>query len=325
MSGYNPPMKKQYQNIGSQLANLHKNKNVISSTINRKCFDEKTYLDLVIPYSDLIAIGRDKNGKHIYPETVDFSEYIEFNRIDESISNRLRVLIGAFEKMMKNFLMHKYCSKMKSGGDKQTKDFTWASDYAKGKKVFDLTRINNSYVGGQYIKADAETKNRRRSVLRILASMADLHSKNNMVNHYQNKYGYVPMFVAIHSLSMGQLITLFSILPRNEKEELLGTFNCAYGKHYSNKSLDKFEKDIVRIHVIRNIVNHYESIFPFIQNTDYNAFGSLTDLLAKLKRYYRNCVSFPKQTFLIRKSFKSNSQYSLQFHIKIERVIEALS
>ena len=109
-------MKKQYQNIGALLVNLRKNKNVLDSSIDYKCFNEKTYLDLVTPYSDLIAIGRTEKGKHIYPKEVDFSDYVELNKIDYAICNYLHVLIGCFEKMIKNFLMHKYCLKMKENG-----------------------------------------------------------------------------------------------------------------------------------------------------------------------------------------------------------------
>ena len=318
-------MKKQYQNIGAQVVNLEKNKNVDKTTINLRCFDEKTYLDLITPYSDLIAIGRDAKNKHIYPTVVNFNEYLEYNKIDTSICNYLQLLIGCFEKMMKNFLMHTYCSKMKKAGDKQVKDFSWVSKYLRRSTVFDLLKINEVFSGGYIQPADINTIERRKKVLKVISSMSTSSSKNHMVQHYQTKYGYVPMFVAIHSLTLGQLLTLFSMLSQNDKNEMVCIFNGTSGKRYPDSSIEKFEKDAVRIQVIRNIVNHYEPIFPFIQNTEFKTFNSLTDLLEKLKENYKRSVSYHPYTFNAIKTLTSRNSYSLEFHIKVERVLNSLT
>lgn len=318
-------MKKQYQTIGAQIVNLEKNKNVDKTTINLRCFDEKTYLDLITPYSDLIAIGRDAKNKHIYPTNVSFDEYLEYNRIDTSICNYLQLIIGCFEKMMKNFLMHAYCSKMKNDGDKQVKDFSWVNRYLRRGRVFDLLKINEVFSGGSIQPAGPSIIGRRKKVLKTLSSMSTSSSKNHMVQHYQSKYGYVPMFVAIHSLTLGQLLTLFSMLSQNDKNELVCIFNGTSGKRYPDSSIEKFEKDALRIQVIRNIINHYEPIFPFIQNTEMKTFGSLTDLFEKLKENYKRSVSYHPHSFTTIKTLTSRNSYSLEFHIKIERVLNSLT
>lgn len=320
-------MRKQYQNIGAQITNLEKNKHVDKATIPFACFHEKTYLDIVNPYSDLIALGRDGHNKHVYPPYVDFNQYLEFNRIDSAICNYLHVLIGAFEKMMKNFLMHAYCSKMKASGDKQTKDYSWTRRYARGSRVFDLLKLDEVFSHGQVTNASEDLIKKRKKVLSILAHSGSNQSKNNMVLHYQNKYGHVPMFVAIHSLSLGQLLTLFGMLCQKDKNELLCIFNGidpASGKRYPDSEIEKFEKDILRIHVMRNIVNHYEPMFPFFLNTSLRTFPALTDLLEKLKVYYQRTQSFAPYAFSVTKTSRSNGSYSREHHIKIEKVIRAL-
>lgn len=318
-------MKKQYQNIGAQVRNLETNKRVDKATIDFKCFEEKTYLDLINPYSDLIAIGRDEKDKHIYPERVDFNEYLEYNKIDTAICNYLHILIGCFEKMMKNFLMHKYCSKMKSGGDPQVKDFSWTKNYIKGQKVFDLLRINEVFINGQIQLAKNEVVERRTKVLETISATSSAPSRNHMIKHYQEKYAYVPMFVVIHSLSLGQLLTLFSMLSQEDKNELVCIFNDTKNKRYTDSAIEKFEKDAVRIQVIRNIINHYEPIFPFIKNTEFKSFNSLTDLFVKLKQFYKRSVSYFSYEFNVKKNYGSKSAYSLEFHIKVERVIDSLT
>lgn len=319
-------MKKQYQNIGAQIVNLEKNKNVLKSTIPLKCFYEKTYLDLITPYSDLIALGRDQKSNHIYSQFVDFEEYLEFNRIDSAICNHLHILIGAFEKMMKNFLMHTYCSKMKESGDLQTKDYSWTGCYIQGSKVFDLLNINEVFCGGRIVPAGESLVMQRKKVLKTLTGLSSSGSKSNIVAHYLNKYGYVPMFVAVHSLSLGQLLTLFGMLNQNDKNRMLCIFNgidLSVGKRYSDSVIERFEKDILRIHVIRNIVNHYEPIFPLIQNTEFRTFGSLVDLLSRLNEYYKRTVSFAPCTFSISLKHRSRNNYSREFHLKIERILNA--
>lgn len=317
-------MKKQYQNIGAQIRNLETNKRVDKTTIDLKCFEEKTYLDLINPYSDLIALGRDEKDKHVYPERVDFNEYLEYNKIDTAICNYLHILIGCFEKMMKNFLMHKYCLKMKSGGDPQVKDFSWTKKYCKGQQVFDLLKINEVFLNGQIQPAKKEVIERRTKVLETISTTSTVPSKNHMIKHYQEKYGYVPMFVVIHSLSLGQLLTLFSMLSQQDKNELVCIFNNTKDKRYTDAAIEKFEKDAVRIQVIRNIINHYEPIFPFIKNTEFRTFNSLTDLFEKLKQFYKRSVSYFSYEFNVKKNYGSKSPYSLEFHIKVERVIDSL-
>ena len=134
-------MSKIYQNVTSSIDYLVNNKNFDKTTINEKCFYEKTYLDLINAYSDLVAIGRDSNGKRLYNLNTSFDEFLEYNRIDYSICTYLHVLIGAYEKMLKNFLMHKYCSKMVAVGDLEVKDYSWIDNYLIGNQVFDILNM----------------------------------------------------------------------------------------------------------------------------------------------------------------------------------------
>lgn len=317
-------MKKQYQNIKSQITNLKTNKHVDETTIISNCFNEKTYLDLINPYSDLISIGRDENNKHIYSDNIDFNEYLEYNKIDYAVCNRLHVLIGCFEKMMKNFLMHKYCEKMKASGDRQVKDYSWVDSYISGSATFDLVNINKVFSGGSLHNADSNLINRRKEVLKHIKKLNTTSSENNIVNHYQDSYHYVPMFVAIHSLTLGQLLSLFSMLKQDDKNELVCIFNGTSSKRYSDTQIEKFEKDAIRIQVIRNIVNHYEPIFPFIKNTETRTFSSLTDLLKKLVSFYKRTSSYYVEEFDVIKTYRSRNDYSFDFHLKIEKVIESL-
>lgn len=317
-------MKKEYQNIGAMRVNLVKNKNVDETTIIDSCLNEKTYLDLITPFSNLLAIGRDSKNKHIYDANMSFNDYVELNIIDATVCAALQTLIGCFEKRLKNFLMHAYCSKIKNNGDKQTKEYTWIDQYLSNQHVFDLVDLDKDKFNGVVIQASKDTVDRRKEVLNIIKNTTTTNSQKSIIIHYKQKYGYIPMFIAIHVLSLGQLLTLYNILPTKDKNTFMCDFNRNYKSVYTDKQIQKFEKDIKRINVVRNIVNHYESIFPFIENTDGKTFQSLVDTFKKLKFNYDNSTLVAPYNFAFNKTIHARNSYSLGFHLKIEKVISAL-
>ena len=317
-------MKKQYQDIEAQITNLVKNKNVMPETIDRRCFGEKTYLDLITPYSDLIAIGRTPSGKHIYPEHVDFAEYLEWNRIDFAICHYLHVLIGCFEKTLKNFLMHTYCKKMKASGDRRVNDYSWIDRYCSGEAVFDLPLIHQRISNGKIGALDKEEIRRRVDALGKLKSFTKDPRNSVIARHFKGKYGYVPMFVAIHGLSFGELVKLFEMLPRGDKMILMRQIHCSPDRVFTDSQIGKFQRGMARIRIIRNIINHYEPIFPFFKNYDMDSFNSLTSVLAKLKQHYVRSASYPLISFGVQIMGQAKNSYSVEFHRKIEMVVAAL-
>ena len=316
-------MRKKYKTIDEQISVLKMIKNVDATTIDRHCFLEKSYIDLVTPFTDLIATNRDCVGKHIYDASINFHEYIELNILDFSIASALQMLIGCFEKQLKAFLSHIYCKKMKDNGDKYAKDFSWTSSYKRNSQVFDLLKLKKVCINGVINDADAKVIERRKELLNEILN-ANKSSTNYLIKHYVNKYGYAPLFVVVHTLSLGKLLTLFGMLNNKDKNEFLCIINNNEGKRYSDSHIFKFEKDMLRIHVMRNIVNHYESIFPFFQNTKSANFGSLVDLIETLKRNFDNCKTREPYSFSFVKKSKSRSAYSKDFHLKIEKIIEVL-
>lgn len=317
-------MRKKYQNISKQILILSKKKNVQKASINRHCFYEKSYIDLITPFTDLIAVGRDSSNKHIYLPGVQFDEYVEYNILDFAISSTLQMLIGNFEKQFKSFLSHKYCQKMKDHGDSYAKDFSWIDDYKKNKQVFDLIKIRQQYdYAGALVLSDPQLRKRRRDVLDEILRIQTSNSKNYLVNHYLSNYHYVPFFIVVHSLSLGKLLTLFGMLNNDDKNDFLCIFNNT-NKRYPDSHIKKFESDILRIHVMRNIVNHYESIFPFIQNTKSPNFPALISLLEKLKNNFSNCATVSPYSFAFNKTHSARNRYSLEFHLKIEKIINAI-
>lgn len=324
-------MKKEYRNKGALLINLKKNKkiDVNANDVCSRALDEKTYMSLINPYSDLIAIGRDEKGKHIYRDPNEFEVYLACNRLDAEISLRLHAYIGCFEKRLRNDIMHRYCKRIKESGDKQTKEYKWVDELLSGRRFADLLMANEQLTqnGIDLLKASDPQFKRRVEVLQKIkgTALAKNQSKRTMIRHYQDKYGWVPFFVVIHTLSLGELRTLFEMLPRGEKEEFMKGYYRLERRSFTDKEICKFETNIKRINDMRNIVNHYEPFFPFIQNTESKVFSALESIVARLATNYKNSMTTASDFPILEKPDIPGNSYNAGFLDKVERIIAALN
>lgn len=322
-------MNKEYLTIQKQIDHLVNDKNIDRATIQESYFKEQTYLDLVNPYSDIVSIGRDPETKnHVYEKLESFDKFIECNHIDDSICCFLRHALGAFEKSFKSFLMNIYCKKMCDEGDVQVKDYSWIERYKRNEDVFDLVPLGYQHYRGATVVLDSTDGKylKRIEVLdEILAESQNPNPSNLMAKHYLNKYGYIPMFVVVHTLSLGKLLSLFDMLPLDDKISFIRFYFNDDNKKVDGMHVDKIEKDFKTLVIIRNITNHYEPIFPFILNYHQNSFKSLLDVLSALKNHYSRCLTLSKVSFddLHHFSFDSNSYSSPKIE-RIHKVIDAI-
>lgn len=63
---------KRYKTVDEQIAYLKETKKIIVDDEDRHCFDDVNYISLINPYKEIFANGKTKEGKHIYPNYVNF-------------------------------------------------------------------------------------------------------------------------------------------------------------------------------------------------------------------------------------------------------------
>ena len=148
--------------------------------------------------------------------------------------------------------------------------------------------------------------------------------QNSIAHHFKDKYGYIPMFVAIHGLTLGELTTLFEMLSRDDKMVFMRQIYSSPGKVFTDSQIGKFQRGMAKVRMIRNIINHYEPIFPFIKNHEMNSFSSLTSVLTRLKELYSRSASYPLVPLDVQITGQAKNSYSVDFHKKIEMVVAAL-
>lgn len=80
------------------------------------------------------------------------------------------------------------------------------------------------------------------------------NGKHEAVTHYINKYGFVPPFVLIKILTLGELSRMYTMLKQSDRQGISKTF----------KITDKLLKQIMKnITMVRNICAHNDRLFSF--------------------------------------------------------------
>lgn len=264
-------MEKEFLTREEILKHLIEVKKVDKETIDESILDEEAYINLVKPYSPLIASGRNsETSSYIYSDNNNFNSYLKCKKVDNALCVGFRVILGCFERRLKCFIANKFSIKMANSGDKQTKDFSWIDRYIKGNDIFDLTNIALKDKVDDEVSEYAEEKeieSRKNALLTIQNLVNDTASKKNAITiHYKSEHHYIPFYIAVLNLSLGELVALFSMLNYKDKEEFIQMYKGSY-KPMSPIKVFKYYKDFKRFTTIRNISSHYDTLVAYFLNT----------------------------------------------------------
>lgn len=306
--------KKEYKTIDEQIEILIQNKNIDPETIDKNVFNTETYISLITPYTDLVAIGRAKdNNYHIYNENTDFKEYLSWAKVDKYISIILQNAIGTFEKKLKLFLETTICSWMFSNGDKSCCDYTGWGNYINSLPYLNFTNIYEIEKNTSELEfATTSIKNSRKSAIEnIIKINAGEIRQTNLVKHYREKK-YLPFWITIHELTINELFQLFSMIKYMDKQAFVCEILNKEAKDVSFNDVHKFESKLAYITEIRNKINHYESIIPLFIKTSPNLYNIIYGAIKIVCNFYKNnrpiSLSMNKPVILtVKNNFNKNS------------------
>lgn len=78
--------------------------------------------------------------------------------------------------------------------------------------------------------------------------------KHEAITHYTNKYGYIPPFVLVKILTLGELNRLYAILSQSDRQAISKEFKLS----------DKVLRQIIQnMTMVRNICAHNDRLFSF--------------------------------------------------------------
>jgi hypothetical protein len=334
---------KEYKTPAELIANLEENKGLAKGTASSALFLEKTYQDLFSPYFDFVAVGRDLvSGKRVYPESTDYSTFHQLSLIDEGIELKLHLLIGAFEKRIRSFVICCFCESLKVAGDPScTQSFDLANS-TSGIYCFcgtaDFSLWQNSYQSktktlppkeAQRVIAEEQAflKEKREHALNELHESYGLSSSRStpMTKHYMAKYSTIPAFVGMHSLSFGTTAMLFGMLPKDKQQEFWQVYCSRPGHQYSDIDLCAFLRRLKRVVDLRNVINHYEPIFPTICSTNKPSINSFFSILERLRQNYSHSLTTLPVSLPIAPLTVSRSAYNADMFDAVSYTITILN
>lgn len=111
-----------------------------------------------------------------------------------------------------------------------------------------------NYLDRQNFDINADTDSVKRLVHNIEEELNKNYGKHPAITHYQNVYGYVPPFVLVKVLTLGEISRFYGLLKQEDRQ--------AISKYF--KISDKLLKQIlVNLTLARNISAHSDRLYTF--------------------------------------------------------------
>lgn len=273
-------MRKLYKTVDEQIVYLKENKKIMVKDEHRKIFEERNYASLINPYKEFFSYGRDENKNHIYTKEIDFEEILKLVKADEGFSRLMYAYIGTFEKKFKNALFAEICSKYTGCEDEDKECIKYVEEidkFLKSDDDGDLPRFctNFRYSISKtkgYVYDDFRSE-KRRLVLQHIKEIGmktkdernKLGESNSLISHYHKTQSVAPLWVIPNALTLGELSVLYAMLDSDSQKKIISKFYATDNyKKIDIRKIVSFSGQIEIIRRIRNIVNHYEPIFPLL-------------------------------------------------------------
>ena len=279
---------KTYKSIDEMVEYLYKSKKIIVDTEDEHYFSERNYISLINPYKQFFSTGRNNKGELIYKKDHNFKELLKIVKIDDEFSKLTYEKIGLFEKKLKVQIFDEMCLKYINCEDcLKDKACTTYLDEIKSflESGTSIPRFceNYFYLYEKITRNSIDKKNdtynlqRKRNLLEHIyqigkgehiddSKLEEIEKcKNKLILHYLSKNSKkVPLWVIPNALTLGELQTLFLILDTKSQKKIVAAMKNSDELKIDNKDIISFSGHIELIRQMRNIINHYEPLLPFL-------------------------------------------------------------
>lgn len=212
---------------------------VSSNNIALKILKEENYYNVINGYKDLFL---DKQSeKERYKEGSDFMEIVALYRFDREIRNLFLKEILKIENKLHSLISYTFSEKY--GNDNYLKFDNFETLEKSGTKPQNIEKR-----AGHIHELIAEMQK----------DLAYSINKKEYVKHYMNKYGFIPLWVLINSITFGTLSKFYSLMKPQDQNAVAKNFGifedhlkqyinilssirnlCAHGERIYNLKLDK--------------------------------------------------------------------------------------
>lgn len=191
----------------------------------REALEKLSYYSLIGGYKE--PFKHSVSGK--YKHGVTFEEIVSLYFFDEELRSLFLKYILHVERHMKSIISYHFCEKY---GEQQQKYLNPNNYVLTKKNSNDVTRLVHS-----------------------IQKAISLPSRYTYITHHANKYGNIPLWVAMNALTFGQVSKIYQYIPNDIQSKISQKFS-----NVTERELHQFLTVVARC---RNTCAHGERLFSF--------------------------------------------------------------
>jgi len=190
-----------------------------------RILERENYYSVINGYKEPFIDGSSATEKYV--NNTKFDELYSLFNFDRSIRIIYLKYILKAEHQLKSVIAHKFSKQY--GHDNYLKIDNFDNSTDKIKQVLD-------------------------TIGRIQNALSNQMGKSNEITHYMSKYGYVPLWVLVNILTLGEMSYFYENMKQHDKNEVAREF------HIQPQELAKYIKNLT---LARNLCAHDERFYDF--------------------------------------------------------------
>lgn len=286
---------KKFKTIEEQKRHLINNKNMIDEDIIEKTLYERAYVSLINPYKKFFYTDI-VNDVHEYKDKVSILDYYKLATFDDLVAKELHYMIGIFERRIKAAFAYVISNRMNDCQDATATSyidiFNQIDDRIEDFKKLGFNDYRETYDTRQKktVVVSEKTKAYRIKLLRDIAYLKeDKKKKSNLFHKYIQNEIKIPFWLVVHTLTLGDLLSIYQMLGKKLKNDLLNYLNGGIEAPDIYDTIFKLEADLNVIKDLRNVINHYEPLYEFIRSKPKNKINAA---IHRIKRYSVKLINY---------------------------------
>ena len=189
-------MEKNFKTVEEQIEILKMRGIIINNKIAKEILTENNYYYLINGYKDLFIDNYNKEEKYI--ENVSLEEIYALYKFDGELRMNLLRYILIIERRLDTYIAYEFSKKY---GNRE---------YLR-ESNFDNNKSNNYKITNLIV----DIRNNTTKQIKI---------GNKMLNHYIKKYGYIPLWVLIRIMTLGEVSKFYEFMKQKDQNAVAKKF-----------------------------------------------------------------------------------------------------
>lgn len=222
-------MEKDFKTVEEQIEILKMRGIIINNEIAKEILTENNYYYLINGYKDLFIDNYSKEEKYI--ENVSLEEIYALYKFDGELRMNLLRYILIIERRLDTYIAYEFSKK-----------------YGNKKYLIENNFDNNKSNNYKITNLITDIRNNTAKQIKI---------GNKMLNHYIKKYGYIPLWVLIRIMTLGEVSKFYGFMKQKDQNAVAKKFGV------KEKTLKTYLHNIA---IVRNICAHDEKLYDLKLN-----------------------------------------------------------